>query len=157
MPADLDFTDRKILDALQRDASRPVAEIAAVVGISTSPCWRRINRLEQEGYILRRVGLLDRRKVGLSFQVFTTIKMSVEGRLFQEDFVGQINEMPEVVECYPIMGSFDFLLRILVENVDAYERLFYERLSRLPGINEISSMVSFANVKIDSIMPVLHR
>ena len=93
----------------------------------------------------------------MSVQVFTTIKMTVEGRLFQDEFVGYINQMPEVVECYPIMGSFDFLLRILVENIDAYERLFYDKLSKLTGINEISSMVSFTNVKIDSIMPVLKR
>lgn len=155
MPAQLDAFDRKIIAALQHDASRTTSEIAEVVGLSQSPCWRRIQRMKEEGYILGQVALIDRRKVGLNAQVFAQVKLNAHGRTNLEEFSDAIRGFPEVLECYVMMGSIDFLLRIIAADIDAYERFFFEKLSRVPGIQEINSSVALSEIKSTTALPVL--
>lgn len=151
---ELDAFDRKILRLLQEDASLSTAAIAEAVGISASPCWRRIDRLEREGFIRRRVALLDRRKAGLNAHVFALVKLNAHGRANLDEFSASIHDMPEVLECYVLMGPVDFMLRIVAADIDAYERFFFEKLSRLPGVQEVNSTVALSEIKSTTALPV---
>ncbi|QHL89965.1 winged helix-turn-helix transcriptional regulator [Sphingomonas changnyeongensis] len=151
---ELDPFDRKILRELQQDAGLSMAELAERVGLSTSPCWRRVQRLTEDGLIRRRVALLDRQALGLKAQIFAQVKLNSHGRANLEEFSAAIRDYPEVLECYVLMGTVDFLLKIVVEDVDAYERFFFDRLSRVPGVQEINSVVALSEIKATTALPV---
>ncbi|MDX1299656.1 MAG: Lrp/AsnC family transcriptional regulator, partial [Pseudomonas sp.] len=121
MLSTLDAYDRRILTLLQEDSSLSSAEIAEQVGLSQSPCWRRIQRLKEEGVIRRQVILLDRKKIGLNTQIFAEVKLNAHGRSNLTEFAEAMREFPEVLECYVLMGSVDFLLRIVTQDIEAYE------------------------------------
>src|SRR3569833_1699895 len=125
-PETLSGTDRKILAALQEDASRSTAEVAELAGVSQSVCWRRIQFLKDEGYIRRQVALLDRKKLGLNAQIFAHIKLSAHGRANLSEFAETIRAFPQVLECYVLMGPVDFLLRVVTEDIEAYENFFFK-------------------------------
>jgi Lrp/AsnC family transcriptional regulator len=150
----LDAHERKILRILQEDASLPMAAIAEAVGLSPSPCWRRIDRLERDGFIKRRVALVERRKIGLNTQIFAQVKLNAHGRANLDEFAEAIREFPEVLECHVLMGTVDFLLRVVAADIEAYERFFFEKLSRLPGIQEINSTVALSEIKATTALPV---
>jgi Lrp/AsnC family transcriptional regulator len=152
--APLDAYEKRILRLLQEDASLSNAEIAEKVGLSASPCWRRIDRLEREGFIKRRVALLDRRKVGLNAQIFAQVKLNAHGRANLDEFAAAIRDLPEVLECYVMMGSVDFLLRIVAPDIEAYEKLFFNRLSQLPGVQEVNSTVALSEIKSTTALPL---
>jgi len=154
MAAELDAFDRKILALLQRNADQSTAEISEAVGLSPSPCWRRIQRLREEGYIKAQVALVDRRKVGLNTQIFAQVKLNAHGRSHLEEFSEAIRGFPEVLDCYVTMGPIDFLLRIVAADVDAYERFFFDKLSRVPGIQEINSIVALSEIKSTTELPL---
>lgn len=154
MLADLDHFDQKILSLIQQDASRTSAEIAELVGLSQAPCWRRLQRLKESGYIRGQVALLDRRKLGLNAQVLAQVKLTATGRSNLEDFTEAIRGFPEVLECLMLMGSVDYMLRIVVRDIEAYEKFFFEKLSRVPGIQEINSMVALSEVKLTTELPL---
>ncbi len=151
---DLDAIDRKILRVLQADASLSTSDIAERVGISQSPCWRRIQRLKDEGVIRAQVVLLDRKKIGLNAQVFAQVKLNAHGRQHLEEFSEAIRRFPEVLECYVLMGTVDFLLRIVTADIEAYERFFFEKLSRVAGIQEVNSIVALSEIKATTALPV---
>ncbi len=153
MPS-LDAFDRKILRVLQDDASLSTAAVAEAVGMSASPCWRRIDRLEREGFIRRRVALVDRRKVGLNTHIFALVKLNAHGRANLDEFAASIQDMPEVLECFVLMGPVDFMLRVVAADIEAYERFFFEKLSRLPGVQEINSTVALSEIKSTTALPV---
>ena len=150
---ELDHFERKILRELQRDASQTTAEIADKVGLTPSPCWRRIDRLEKEGLIRKRVALLDRRKVGLNAQVFAQVKLNAHGRANLDEFSAAIGGFPEVLEAFVLLGTMDFMLRIVAKDIEAYERFFFERLSKLPGVQEINSTVALSEIKSTHELP----
>lgn len=150
----LDAFDRKILSILQRDATLSTAEIAERVGMSQSPCWRRIQRLREAGYIRSEVALLDRQKIGLNAQIFAQVKLSAHGRTHLDEFSAAIRGFPEVLECYVLMGPVDFLLRIVAEDINAYERFFFEKLSRVPGVQEVNSVVALSEIKATTELPL---
>lgn len=154
MPDDLDDFDRRILGLMQEDASRSTAEIAELVGMSQSPCWRRIQRLKDEGYINRQVAIVDRRKVGLNAQVFALVKLTMHGRQNLDEFGGRIRGFPEVLECHVLMGAFDFLIRVVTADIDAYHSFFFEKLSRLPGVQEVNSVISLSEIKSTTALPL---
>lgn len=145
--AELDDFEWKILGILQRDSSKPTTEIAEEIGLSQAPCWRRIQRLKEGGYIKRQVALLDRRKLGLNAQIFAQVKLSAHGRSNLAEFSAAIHDFPEVLDCYVLMGSVDFLLRIVTADIEAYERFFFTKLSQLPGVQEVNSMVALSEIK----------
>ena len=144
---DLDVFDRRILTLVQQDASRSTTEIAELVGLSQAPCWRRLQRLREAGYLRAQVALLDRRKVGLNAQIFAQVKLTATGRSNLEAFTAAIREFPEVLECHVLMGPVDFMLRIVARDIEAYERFFFDKLSRVPGVQEINSMVALSEIK----------
>lgn len=154
MPDDLDSYERKILRVLQDDASLSTAAVAEAVGLSASPCWRRIDRLEREGFIKRRVAIVERRKVGLNAQIFAQVKLNAHGRANLDEFAAAIRTFPEVLECHVLMGSVDFMLRVVAADIEAYERFFFEKLSRLPGVQEINSTVALSEIKSTTALPL---
>ena len=109
----IDSIDRRILEVLQRDASLSNAQVASQVGLSGSPCWRRIRRLERDGVIRRRVALLDPAKLGLGVVVFASVKLSAHGRQAIPEFEEAVKQYPEVLECYTVSGGVDFMLRVV--------------------------------------------
>lgn len=154
MHSELDAYDRRILELLQEDASLSSAQIAERVGLSQSPCWRRIQRLKEEGVIRGQVTLLDRKKVGLNTQIFAEVKLNAHGRSNFTEFTEAIRGVPEVLECYVLMGAVDFLLRIVTSDIEAYERFFFEKLSNVPGIQEVNSIVALSEIKSTTSLPL---
>ena len=154
MPHELDIWERRILALLQEDASLSTAAIAEAVGLSASPCWRRIDRLEREGFIKRRVAIADRKKLGLNAHIFAQVKLNAHGRANLDEFSKAIQGFPQVLECYVMMGSVDFLLRIVAPDIEAYERFFFDCLSQLPGVQEVNSTVALSEIKATTALPV---
>lgn len=154
MPETYDNMDRKILNLMQEDASLTIAEIADRVALTHSPCWRRIQRLREEGVIVRQVTLLDRKLVGLNTQIFALVRLNAKGRESIEEFSRAIRSFPEVLDCYVTLGATDFILRIVAKDIDAYERFFFDQLSRVPGVQEINSMVALSEIKSTTSLPL---
>jgi Lrp/AsnC family transcriptional regulator len=150
----LDDTDMRILAVVQADGSLNTVEIAEKVGLSQAPCWRRIRRMEDAGIILGRVTLLDRSKVGLPVMIFAQIKLSVHGSSTLPEFDAAIRGFPEVVECYTLMGQTDYLLKIIVPSVEAYEKFFRERLSQLPAVRETNSAIALSEIKNTTVLTI---
>jgi Lrp/AsnC family transcriptional regulator len=150
----LDAVDLKILSMLQKDASASVAEIGEAVGLSQSPCWRRIQRLEQEGFIRERVAHLDRRKLGFNLEVFVQVRFArdVEGSV--ERFEAAVRDCPEVLECHMLMGDIDFLLRVVARDVDSYEKLLRTRLAVIPGVRSVNSAIVLGSVTSRCRLPI---
>lgn len=150
----LDAYERRILVLLQQDASLSNAELAERVGLSSTPCWRRVQRLRELGVIRQQVALLDRRLLGLNAQIFAQVKLNAHGRQHLDEFTAAIREFPEVLEAFVLMGPVDFLLRIVAADIEAYERFFFEKLSRVPGIQEVNSVVALSEVKATTVLPI---
>jgi Lrp/AsnC family transcriptional regulator len=150
----LDTFERRILALLQEDASLSTAAIAEKVGLSQSPCWRRIDRLERDGFIKRRVALVDRRKIGLNAHIFAQVKLNAHGRANLDEFTEAIRGFSEVLECYVLMGPVDFLIRVVATDIEAYERFFFNRLSQLPGVQEVNSTVALSEIKATTALPI---
>ena len=125
--AAMDAIDRNILARLQENAAQPVAEIARKVGLSVTPCWRRIQRLEETGVIRKRVALLDLKKVGVPLAVFVALRTNQHNAEWLAEFAYSISAMSEVVEFYQMSGEVDYMLRMVVANMNAYDA-FYRRL-----------------------------
>lgn len=150
----LDAIDLRILAVLQEDNSLSASDMAERVGLSQSPCWRRIQRLREDGYIKQEVAILDRKKLGLNAHIFAHVKLSAHGRAHLAEFAEAVRSFPEVLECYVLLGNVDFLLRVVTQDVEAYERFFFERLSRLPGVQEINSTVALSEIKASTAVPL---
>lgn len=151
---ELDTYELRILRELQRDAGQTTAQIAEKIGLSSSPCWRRIDRLEREGFIKGRVAIVDRRKVGLNAHIFANVKLNAHGRAHLDEFAAAIGEFPEVLDAYVLMGSVDFMLRIVAKDIDAYERFFFDKLSQVAGVQEINSTVALSEIKSTTALPL---
>lgn len=149
----MDATDRKILAILQEDASLPVAEIAARVNLSQTPCWRRIQRLEENKVIRRRVALVDPDSIGLGLTVFVEIETGDHSAEWLERFARAVEAMPEVMEVYRMAGDVDYLLRIAVANMTAYDG-FYRRLVALLPLKNVTSRFAMERVKFTTAYPV---
>lgn len=150
----MDKTDLRILDLLQQDASRSTAEIAEAVGLSPSPCWRRISLLEEAGVIRRRVALLDRDKLGLSVTVIVSVRLTTHGRQSLADFEQRVRTFPEVIQCFTVMGAIDFVLTVVTTDIRAYERFMREHLSQLPGVQGIESNIVMTAIKDTTALPL---
>ncbi|MEJ0022191.1 MAG: Lrp/AsnC family transcriptional regulator [Alphaproteobacteria bacterium] len=141
MPADFDEVDVRILDLLQKDASISVADLAEQVGLSSSPCWRRIKRLEEEGVITGRVTLLDREKLGLNFEVYATVKLQLPTRENLERFETASRKWDEVVECSTVTGPSDYLLRIITSDIHAFDDFLRDKVLALGLVSDVQSSI----------------
>jgi Lrp/AsnC family transcriptional regulator, leucine-responsive regulatory protein len=149
----LDATDRKILEFLQADGRMSLAELAEKVGLSPSPCLRRVRMLE-DGVISRYVAVLDQRAVGLPVSVFVSIKLEKQRQESLDRFAKAIERWPEVLECYLMTGSRDYWMRVVVPDLDAYERFVKQKLTRVEGIASIESSFALEQVKYTNVLPV---
>ena len=157
MTLTIDRADARILDALQKDGSLSVAQLADRCGMTGTTAWRRLQRLEEGGAIKARVALLDRRVLGLNVIVFAEVKLSTTGREALAVFEKAIQRFPEVLDCYTVMGEKDFLLRIVVPSIEAYEAFFLDHLSRIPGVQAINSMIALSVIKESTVLPLQTR
>ena len=151
---ELDHTDRRILDLLQTQAGITAASVGENIGLSQSACWRRIQRLRDEGVIRDQPLTLDREKVGLNTMVFAHIKLTSHGRSNLAAFSDAVRSYPEVLDCFGVLGNVDFLLRIVTEDIKAYEQFFFEKLSQLPGIQEVNSSIVLSETKRTTVLPI---
>lgn len=151
---ELDAIDRKILSLLQEDCRLTMQEIAGRVGLSASPCHRRIKIMEEAGIIRRYIALVDQRKVGLPVSVFVSIKLERQREKDLEAFAKAISRWPEVLECYLMTGHRDYLLRVVVEDLSAYEKFLKNKLTLVPGIASIESSFALDQIKYSITLPV---
>ena len=151
---ELDRIDMKILAVLQENGSLSAAEVAEAVGLSQSPCWRRIQRLKAEGYISKIVALLDRQKLALRAHLFVHVKVVSNDKQNLQAFSQAIRAFPEVMECHVVLGAYDFLLRVVAADMDAYQKFFFDKLSQLPNIREVNSFVAISEIKSTTELPL---
>ncbi len=151
---ELNTTDLQILDALQRDGSLTTQEIADKINISQSPCWRRISKLEEQGFINQKVALLDREKLGMDVVVFATINLSTQGRNNLEEFERDVETIPEVMECYTMAGTWDYMLKIVVKDIRHYEMFVREKLTKLAHVGEVHSHIAVTEIKNSTVLPL---
>ncbi|MCP4319984.1 MAG: Lrp/AsnC family transcriptional regulator [Hyphomicrobiales bacterium] len=149
----MDRLDRKILRLLQEDSTLAVADIAKKVGLSTTPCWRRIQKLEEEGVIRKRVALLDQTKINASVTVFVSIRTNSHSHEWLLRFSEVITEFPEVAEFYRMSGEVDYLLRVVVPDIAAYDA-FYQRLIKKIEIRDVSSSFAMEQIKYTTELPL---
>ena len=153
MNSDLDQTDRRILRELQNDATIPIAELAERVGLSQTPCWKRVKRLTDAGIIERRVALLDRRKLDLGLVVFVAIRTSRHDQAWLDAFARGAEALPEIVELYRLSGETDYLLKVVVRDIAAYDA-FYKRLIAAAPLTDVSSSFAMEQIKYTTALPV---
>ena len=146
--------DVAILKMLQRDATTSTAAIAEQLNMSQSPCWRRINRLEQEGLVQRRVALLDRSALGMDVVVFATINLTSTGRQNLLEFEREIVRYPEVIECYTMTGIWDYMLKIVTRDIRHYETFVRNTLTASPSIRELHSHMAVTEIKNTTELPL---
>lgn len=149
----MDATDRRLLELLQEDATRPVAELGALVGLSATPCWKRIQRLERAGVIRGRVALLDPTKVGAAVTVFVSLRTSHHSREWLDQFAETVRRMPEVMEFYRMAGDVDYMLRVVAPDIATYDT-FYKRLTNTPGLTDVTSRFAMEIIKSTTALPV---
>jgi Lrp/AsnC family transcriptional regulator len=149
----LDAIDRKILMVLQEDASLSVAEIGDRVGLSSTPCWKRIQRLEADGVILRRVALVDQNKIGLGITVFVSVESADHSEAWLKKFAEAVSAMPEVMEFYRMAGDVDYMLRVVVADMQSYD-VFYKKLIATVTLKNVTSRFAMEKIKSITALPV---
>lgn len=150
----IDPVDRRILGLLQSEPGINAAAIGEQIGLSQSAVWRRIQGLREAGIVRDQPVKIDREKVGLNTMVFAHVKLTSHGRSNLAAFAEAVKSYPEVLDCYVLLGNVDFLLRIVTEDIKAYERFFFDQLSQLPGIQEINSSISLSEIKHSTVLPI---
>ena len=151
----MDSRDRRILQLLQQDATLTAAELAERVGLTTTPCWRRIQRLEKDGYIQSRVALLDRHRMNVGVSVFVAVRAASHSADWLENFKRALGKVPEIVEAHRLSGDIDYLLRVVVPDIDGYDAV-YKRLIQAVEFSDVSSSFSMEELKFTTALPVEH-
>lgn len=149
----MDKLDRKILDLLQQDGSLTAAEIAEKVGLSKAPCWRRIQRLKEEGVLRKTVALVDAKAVNVGTTVFAMVKTSHHEAEWSEQFVRVASEIPEVMEIHRMSGDVDYLMRIVVPDIQAYDKV-YKQLINAVSFSDVTASFSLETIKSTTALPL---
>jgi len=149
----LDDRDRRILKALQRDSRITMQELSERTGLSTSSCWRRVKSLEETGVIDRYAAILNSRKSGFGLMSMTRISLGRHEERNVDQFVREVLRHPEVLECFATSGEADFHLRVVVEDIDAYNRFLDDFIFRLPGVSQVRSDIVLKEIKLDTALP----
>ncbi|MBJ7263644.1 MAG: Lrp/AsnC family transcriptional regulator [Burkholderiaceae bacterium] len=153
---ELDEASLRILDALQEDAEISNAELADRVGLSASPCWRRVADLKHHGVIRGAVSLVDPLKLGLAVNVFVHVTLKQQDKTSLEVFTQAISQRPEVMECYLMSGEADFMLRVVIEDLIKFQTLLLECLTQIPSVASIRSSFALSQVKYTTALPTGH-
>jgi len=149
----MDIIDRKILILLQQDADTPLAEIARHVHLSNTPCWRRIQKLRAAGVIRRNVALCDPKALNVNVTVFVSVRTNQHNQAWLDSFTQGVGEIPEVVEIYRMSGDVDYLLRVVVSDIDNYDAV-YKKLIRVADIMDVSSSFAMEQLKYTTALPL---
>jgi Lrp/AsnC family transcriptional regulator len=149
----IDQIDRRILELLQRDSTMSVAAIAEKINLTSTPCWRRIQRLEQAGYILRRVAVLDREKLNCGLTAFIVVRTANHSIEWLQNFHSVVAEMPEVLEFHRLSGDIDYLIRVVTPDMKSYDQ-FYKKLIGKITLFDVSSMFSMEEIKSSTELPL---
>jgi Lrp/AsnC family transcriptional regulator len=149
----MDAIDRKILAVLQENAALSVAEIGSRVGLSSTPCWKRIQRLEADGIIQKRVALVDQDRIGLGISVFVSIETGDHSQDWLDRFAKTVTAMPEVMEFYRMAGDVDYMLRVVVPDIAGYAA-FYKRLIATVPLKNVTSRFAMEKIKSTTAMPI---
>ena len=149
----MDRLDRKILRLLQEDSTLAVADLAKKVGLSATPCWRRIQRLEREGYIRQRVALMDPARLNVGVTVFVSIRTSQHNEQWFKRFTAVVTAIPQIVEFYRMSGDVDYLLRVVVPDIKGYDAV-YQRLIREIELSDVSSSFAMEQIKYTTALPL---
>ncbi|MBU8876556.1 Lrp/AsnC family transcriptional regulator [Reyranella sp. MMS21-HV4-11] len=153
---DLDAIDRRILAALQADGRLSNVDLAEKIGLSPSPCLRRVNRLEREGYVEGYRAMLGRRRIGLGLTVFVGVKIDGHADDRATTFEQEVVACPEVVSCHMVAGDADYLLEVTVSDLDAYQRFLVGKLLNLPLVREVKSTIAIQTLKAGGALPLEH-
>lgn len=154
MPEDLDTIDIRILDLLQRNSDMAIADIAEKVGLSSSPCWRRIERLKKAGIIVQQVTLLDREKLGLTFEVIASVKLTLPTRENLDTFEAAVQRWPEVVDCATVTGAVDYMLRIVTTDMHAYDDFLRDKILSVGLVSDVQSRIVIRIAKRTTAAPL---
>jgi Lrp/AsnC family transcriptional regulator len=150
----VDATDAKILRTIQSHPELSIVDLAEKVGLSHTPCWRRLRRLESEGFIVRRAVILDPRKLGFTVDVYAYIKIGKHDETALDQFEEQVLGHPEIVECFSMSGESDYVMRILAKSIEDYERFLKKVLLHLPGVASINSSFALKSIKLTTDVPL---
>ena len=150
---EIDKIDAKILRALQSDASTSITDLAAKVGLSTNACWKRVKRLEDDSFILKRVALLNRSKINQSVTVFVEIRTDRHEEKWLDAFARAVREIPEIVEFYRMSGQVDYMLKIVCADIADYDRI-YKRLIRSAPLRDVSAFFAMEQLKYTTELPI---
>jgi Lrp/AsnC family transcriptional regulator len=153
MKKKLDAIDRRLLEILQQDAETPLNVLAEAVNLSSTPCWRRIQRLREAGYVTRHVALVDPHKVNLGVTVFVFVRTNQHSRGWLDRLRDAVRDIPEVVEFYRMSGDVDYLLRVVVPDIQAYDRV-YKRLIASIELSDVSSSFAMEELKFTTALPL---
>jgi Lrp/AsnC family transcriptional regulator len=153
-PANLDAIDRRLLSLLQADASRPVGELAAAVGLSQSPCWRRIQRLREDGFITGEVALLDRERLGLGSVIYAQLEVARLGPDDHAAFAETIAAVPEIVECHAVLGGSSMLVKLVTPDLASAWARLNDTVLRLPGVERMHTLVVAETLKQTTALPL---
>ena len=150
----LDAIDLAILRVLQQSANSSIADISAAVGLSHTPCWKRVRRLHEARVITDQVSLLDPLAVGFGITAFAHVRVDLSQPEALSSFEAAVAEVPQVMECYAVSGSWNFLLKVVSDSVESYERLLKKKLIHLPGVSSLESTIALARVKHTTRLPL---
>jgi Lrp/AsnC family transcriptional regulator len=154
MSENLSHLDLRILQQIQRDSSLSTSELSEKVGISQSPCWRRLQRLRDEGYVRKQVALVDRSKFGQSFFIYATLKIGTLTDAQRADFTRKVEITPEILECYSIIGERDVMMKIIAPSMDWYQNFIFKTLMKMLGVVDVQSIIAVAEMKYTTEIPV---
>lgn len=152
----LDAIDLQMLEILQRDATTPMATIAEALNLSVTPCWRRLQRLKDKGYISKQVALVDPEKVNAGFTAFVFVSANHSNQAQADAFLAAVRAIPEVVGFYRMSGSVDYLLRVVVPDIAAYDRIYKRLIRSSPALRDVSSSFVMETVKFTTALPLTY-
>ena len=150
----MDKVDRKLLTLLQENASLSLTELSEAVNLTTTPCWKRLKRLEDSGILRQRVALLDPAKVGLSFTAFVQIKTSNHSKEWYHHFVEAISDLPEVMEFYRMAGEYDYMMKVVVADMADFDRFYKKLVNNQEGLTNVTSTFAMEPLKYTTALPV---
>ncbi|PMH40344.1 transcriptional regulator [Vibrio sp. 10N.286.49.B3] len=151
---DLDKTDKALLKKLQQDSTTSLAELAEAVNLTTTPCWKRLKRLEEQGIIGKKVALLDPDKLGLAFTAFVMIKTSDHSHEWYHHFVETVSPFPEVMEFYRMAGEYDYMMKVLVKDMKAFDGFYKKLVNSIDGISNVTSTFAMEPLKYTTALPI---
>lgn len=157
MSEELSAIDLRILDQIQKDASLSTGELAERIGLSQSPCWRRLQKLKTEGYIKGQVAVLDRSKLGSSLTIFAYLKMTTLAEDKRAEFVRKIENTAEIMECHTLFGDKDILIKVAASSMEWYQKFIFNVILKLPGVIDIQSTVTLSEIKSTTAVPLQRK